>query len=54
MIKTTSIGSVVVNDGMVLVVSQHGTTWSIPKGHMEAGEDKLQTAERESYMKRQV
>ena len=36
-------------EGRVLVVSQHGTSWSLPKGHIEAGEDALAAARREIY-----
>jgi len=50
MIETTSAGGVVLNgDGKVLVVSQHGTSWSLPKGHIEEGEDALTAARREIY-----
>jgi len=46
--KTESAGGVVINkDGDVLVVSQHGTSWSLPKGHIDEGEDALQAARRE-------
>lgn len=45
---TKSAGGIVLNpDGDVLVVSQSGTSWSLPKGHIEAGEDALEAAERE-------
>jgi 8-oxo-dGTP pyrophosphatase MutT (NUDIX family) len=48
--KTRSAGGVVVNeDGEVLVVSQHGTSWSLPKGHIDPGEDALAAAKREIY-----
>jgi ADP-ribose pyrophosphatase YjhB (NUDIX family) len=33
----------------VLLVSQHGTSWSLPKGHIEPGEDALAAARREIY-----
>ena len=47
---TTSAGGVVVNSkGQILVVNQKGTSWSLPKGHIEAGEDFLATAKREIY-----
>ena len=50
MIHTRSAGGVVLNgSGQVLVVSQHGTSWSLPKGHVEAGEDTLAAAKREIY-----
>jgi len=48
MIHTESAGGVVVNgEGRVLVVSQHGTSWSLPKGHLEEGETPLEAARRE-------
>lgn len=48
--KTESAGGVVVNDrGLVLVVSQHGASWSLPKGHIDPGEDSLAAARREIY-----
>lgn len=47
---TESAGGVVLNSqGLVLVVSQHGTSWSLPKGHIDPGEDKLTAARREIY-----
>ena len=50
MIKTQSAGGVVLNGkGDVLVVSQHGTSWSLPKGHIDPGENALQAATREIY-----
>lgn len=48
--RTESAGGVVLNRrGEVLVVSQHGTSWSLPKGHIEAGEERLAAARREIY-----
>jgi len=45
---TVSAGGVVLNSqGMVLVVNQNGTTWSLPKGHIDPGEEPLQAAIRE-------
>ena len=45
---TVSAGGVVINQqGMVLVVNQSGTSWSLPKGHVEPGEEPLQAAIRE-------
>lgn len=44
---TTSAGGVVVGpEGKILLVSQ-GDSWSLPKGHVEEGEDILTTAKRE-------
>ncbi|OGL36630.1 hypothetical protein A3A68_01965 [Candidatus Saccharibacteria bacterium RIFCSPLOWO2_01_FULL_48_13] len=45
---TKSAGGVIINPkGQVLVVSQHGTSWSLPKGKLEAGEDHKTAARRE-------
>ena len=50
MIHTESAGGVVVNaEGRVLLVSQFGTSWSLPKGHMEEGESPLEAARREIH-----
>jgi 8-oxo-dGTP pyrophosphatase MutT (NUDIX family) len=50
MLETHSAGGVVTNgDGKVLVVSQRGTSWSLPKGHIDPGEDPLTAAKREIY-----
>lgn len=48
--KTQSAGGVVTNGGgEVLVVSQRGTSWSLPKGHIDPGEDAVTAARREIY-----
>ena len=48
--RTVSAGGIVVNPrGQILVVSQHGTSWSLPKGHVEDGEELLAAARREIY-----
>jgi 8-oxo-dGTP pyrophosphatase MutT (NUDIX family) len=48
MIESTSAGGIVLNkEGKVLVVNQHGTSWSFPKGRFEPGEDALTAAKRE-------
>ena len=48
MIHTESAGGVVVNaEGNILLVSQYGTSWSLPKGHLEEGETPLEAARRE-------
>jgi 8-oxo-dGTP pyrophosphatase MutT (NUDIX family) len=50
MMETESAGGVVLNGaGKVLVVNQNGTSWSLPKGHIEEGEDALTAAKREIY-----
>ncbi len=46
--KSRSVGGVVISSkGQVLVVSQHGTSWSLIKGTVEDGEDDKTTALRE-------
>ena len=46
--KTQSAGGVVLNEkGEVLVVNQRGNSWSLPKGHVDPGEDLLSAARRE-------
>jgi 8-oxo-dGTP pyrophosphatase MutT (NUDIX family) len=48
MIETESAGGVVLGKGgRILVVSQHGSSWSLPKGHVEKGENRLDAAIRE-------
>ena len=45
---TVSTGGVVINEQrMILVVNQNGTSWSLPKGHVNPGEEPLQAAIRE-------
>lgn len=45
---THSAGGVVINtQGEVLVVNQNHDSWSLPKGHIEDGEDALMAAKRE-------
>lgn len=45
-----SAGGVVLNRrGQVLIVNQRGRSWSLPKGHIEEGEDVLAAARREIY-----
>ena len=36
-------------EGKVPVVSQHETSWSLPKGHLDPGESALTAARREIY-----
>lgn len=46
--KSESAGGVVLNSkNLVLLVNQNGNSWSLPKGHIEAGEDKITAAKRE-------
>ncbi len=50
MMKTRSAGGIVLNpQGLVLVVNQKGTSWSLPKGHIDHGEDELAAAKREIH-----
>ncbi|MBI3591544.1 MAG: NUDIX domain-containing protein [Candidatus Melainabacteria bacterium] len=47
---TETAGGVVVNEkGLVLVVNQNNNSWSLPKGHVDEGETKLEAAVREIY-----
>ena len=49
-LQTQSAGGVVINiNGEILIVNQKGTSWSLPKGHVEKGEDFLTAAKREIY-----
>lgn len=49
--RTRTAGGVVINEhsGFVLVVSQNGDSWSLPKGHLDPGEDDLAAAVREIH-----
>ena len=48
--RTQTAGGIVLNkEGLILVVSQNGNSWSLPKGHIDEGENKLQAALREIY-----
>ncbi|MAE13756.1 hypothetical protein CMO92_04270 [Candidatus Woesearchaeota archaeon] len=48
--KTTySSGGIVYCCNKVAVVSNNGTSWTFPKGHIDKGEDPLTTAKREIY-----
>jgi len=45
-----SAGAVVIGPGnLVVVVNQHGNSWSLPKGHINPGEDTKTAAAREIY-----
>ena len=47
---TYSAGGVVLNKkGEILIVNQRGRSWSLPKGHVEKGEDPLAAARREIH-----
>lgn len=48
--QTYTAGGVVLNKkGEVLVVNQNNNSWSLPKGHIDEGEEKLEAAVREIY-----
>ena len=48
MIRTHSAGGIVLNkQGAVLLANQHGDSWSLPKGHLDPGEEPLAAAKRE-------
>ena len=36
-------------DGKIVLVCQHGNSWSFPKGHVEEGESPLEAAKREIF-----
>lgn len=46
---TRTAGGIVLQEktGEVIVVSQNGDSWSLPKGHLEAGESEMMAAIRE-------
>ena len=45
-----SAGGVVIGPGnKIIVVSQNGNSWSLPKGHLEEGEDEEDAATREIF-----
>ena len=47
---TYSAGGIVLNkEGLVLVVNQNNNSWSLPKGHIDEGEEKLEAAIREVF-----
>lgn len=46
--RTNTAGGVVIGpNNLVLVVNQHGRSWSLPKGHIESGESAEIAARRE-------
>ena len=46
--RSVTAGGVVLNSRReILVVNQFGTSWSLPKGHVDPGEDALAAAKRE-------
>jgi ADP-ribose pyrophosphatase YjhB (NUDIX family) len=50
MFRSRAAGGVVVDPhGRVALVRQRARTWSLPKGHLEAGEGELEAARREIH-----
>ena len=50
MTMTSSAGAVVIGPGnKIVVVNQFNDSWSLPKGHIDEGEDEEQAAVREVY-----
>lgn len=50
MTNTKSAGGIIINSNHeIVLVNQYGTSWSFPKGHVEAGEDDLAAAKREIF-----
>jgi 8-oxo-dGTP pyrophosphatase MutT (NUDIX family) len=48
--RSQSAGGVVIGpDNKIMVVNQNGNSWSLPKGHIEPGEDEITAAKREIY-----
>jgi ADP-ribose pyrophosphatase YjhB (NUDIX family) len=45
--KTTSAGGIIVNKERVVLVQQYKSSWSLPKGHVDKGEEPLAAAKRE-------
>lgn len=46
-LESVAGGIVIGRDGKMVLVNQHGTSWSVPKGHVEPGEDSEAAARRE-------
>jgi len=49
MIETKSAGGIITKGKLVIVTRQHNISWSLPKGHIEDGETKIEAAVREIY-----
>ena len=48
--KVECAGGIVVNNlNQVAIVNQNHNSWSLPKGHVDPGEDKFDAAKREIY-----
>ena len=47
--STESAGGIILNNGHILLVNQHQSSWSLPKGHIENNELPLDAAYREIY-----
>lgn len=44
-----SAGTIVIDDGMVLMIAMKAGKWSLPKGHIESGEKPEEAAVRETF-----
>lgn len=42
-------GVVISSNNHIVLVNQHGNSWSLPKGHVEEGEEEIDAAKREIY-----
>jgi len=49
MLKTESAGGIILHNGKIIIVNQRGDSWSLPKGHVEPGENLIEAAIREIY-----
>jgi ADP-ribose pyrophosphatase YjhB (NUDIX family) len=47
--KESAGGIVLGQDGKIVLVSQNGDSWSLPKGHVDEGESHIEAAKREVY-----
>jgi ADP-ribose pyrophosphatase YjhB (NUDIX family) len=48
--KTKTAGGVIINENNeIVIVNQKGTSWSLPKGHLDGNETELEAAKREIY-----
>lgn len=47
--ESQSAGGVVLNANSQILIVDQGTSWSLPKGHIDKGETKIEAARREIY-----
>jgi ADP-ribose pyrophosphatase YjhB (NUDIX family) len=48
-IRESAGGVVIGPDNKIVVVNQNGNSWSLPKGHVNSGEDEIEAAKREIH-----